>query len=228
MTSDRVVPERTIDSLFAIEWIRSNPYGLIWSPTNSDSAPDHILYAPGLRGYVIECKASLSSESNRDGWYVSIDDAQLETYCSMAEDVMYLFLFEPADPSAPWVTNCTHCGGDCAACPRDSRRLSHLEPIVKTSPIVLRLQPWFAHWAFLLAARDVRTALRLGPARLRPIGLPASAIRLCHFLSELTSGDRQAPLLAEYGLDNFPQLWDRDEESSLSLAISTPQEFLGR
>ncbi|MGO1200848.1 MAG: hypothetical protein ACTMKY_13220, partial [Dermabacteraceae bacterium] len=37
------IPERTIDSLFAAEVVRDDPYSLIWSPTQYAGSPDHEL-----------------------------------------------------------------------------------------------------------------------------------------------------------------------------------------
>lgn len=215
-----------MDSLLPIEWIRQDPNALIWSPTNSSGSPDHILYEPDARGFVIECKAV---EQVHSGWSAPIDVAQLDTYQSVPKDVYYLLVSPPDDADAPWERECDECGGACLACPRDGRSLGHLDRWVANSPRELRFQPWFSHWAVLITARDLKR--QTGNARNIHLDNFTSrfpgAQRFCHFLSRLKRGEIVAPPLASYGLDNFPSIWTPErangfEPSPPMIAITGP------
>lgn len=211
MSRRRLIPERTVDSLLAAEWIRNDPNALIWSPTNHSGSPDHLLYAPGLHGFVIECKAVVEQKV---GWSVELDGTQLDRYAQLSEHVYYVFLTQPDDPDSPWKRSNPGGDGPCLDCPRDGRALAELTSFVAGSPHELRLQAWFAHWALVMTAK--RLGRRFGGSdRVLPTEFlthDSESMRLCQFLSRHRRGEIVAPQLRNYGLDNYPDLWSRSSE----------------
>jgi hypothetical protein len=211
MLSDRVVPERTIDSLLAAEWTRKYPHSLIWSPTNYQNSPDHILPAQNLSGFVLECKAVVGRGATGE-WSAPVRRPQLDSYCRLTADVLYLFVTRPDDEQAPWTRTCRECGGTCRRCPRDARSISELEPLVATAPIELRFQPWFSHWAVVVTAQNLRNLLgkRNNLALDKDLASAAEVTRLCHFFSMIDSGIQSPQLLSDFGLDNFRAQWSQN------------------
>jgi len=216
VVSNRFVPERTVDSLLAIEIVRSNPDTLIWSPTNHEDSADHIMYTPGAAGFVFECKA-VTRSSGTAPWRAEIDAVQLNTYCTVRPNVLYVVLARPQDEKAPWDRNCDchFCLGACRMCQTDVRSRAVVDVGVRSAPIELRLQPWFAHWAFLVPAKDLRSLLRGQPTLLLDDAALARGpfTRLCHFFRLVDSGAIAPIPLSEFQLDNYPSLWANDPEN---------------
>lgn len=226
--SDRYVPERTVDSLLAIELIRSDPNTLLWSPTNYASSPDHVVYGRGLRGFVFESKA-VTRSSDEAPWRAPLDIEQLSAYLRLAARVRYVFLTPPHDGNHPWQTNCEECRDFCEACPRDARRLAGLESSVAGAPPLLRLQPWFAHWAVVATDQNVeryrvsRSSIELGTA----LPLQAGFSRLCHFLHGVRVGTIPAAPLSSYQLDNIPVRTSTQPDSATLIAALPRREAAG-
>lgn len=190
----RLVPERTVDSLFAIEAIRHNPHALIWSPTQTRRSYDHHVVAPGTPVWIIECKAV--AERTRKGlWRTDIDRDQLKEYVDRGIPAIYILLARPRNADQPWERPCACAGGPCLSCCYDLRSLSWSFPLVAHETPIRRLQPWFGHWAWAITAVQLR---RLMESEHRPRGIARSiettdeyfesrvaagfgAIRLCHF-----------------------------------------------
>lgn len=194
------IPERTIDSMLAIELTRFDPHSLIWSPQNTTKfAPDHFSLRRHFGVTVFECK-SVTSDSP---WMSTVDEIQLAHYLSVGLPVQYIFLAEPRCPCRPHIRNCMECGGgECRECPRDARLKSELSPLYRAVGDQLRLQPWFGHWAWVISADDLKVELgALGKRRDRP--LPADdayfsglkgAERFCHvFSGKAPSTSRAVP-----------------------------------
>ncbi len=202
---ERLIPERTIDSLLAAELVRHDPYALIWSPSQFDDAADHVLYGERARFGVFECKA-VSSNGSLDPvapWKIEIKRTQLSDYADLPYPVIYLFLARPVAPHSPEYRPCSigSCAdGTCQACCRDTRTLGSLAPHVQSSPLPLRLQPWFCHWAWVITAKDLLAQLdraATAPWKSKTIHLDDSflrslsgATRLCHAFREIAKNER--------------------------------------
>ncbi|MFD3427257.1 hypothetical protein [Nocardia fluminea] len=208
MAHARLIPERTIDSMLAAEIVRHDPYSLIWSPSQRvPNAVDHMVQGQTGRFAAFECKAVISN-STRDPeapWSAPIDVHQLTRYLRLPVPVVYLFLAKPAIPRAPFRRPCNlgRCtGGHCLACCRDARAWGALVPHIQGASAMLRLQPWFCHWAWVIPASDLHAMLTTGASggALRPeeiisteddsifIADRSKATRLCHFLADVASG----------------------------------------
>jgi hypothetical protein len=201
MSRDRYIPERTIDSMLAIEVVRHDPYALIWSPTNTAGAIDHGVVGRGGVGAgglvtVFECKA-VDYDGSR--WRVPIDLPQLRGYLMQPAPVMYVLLGQPEEPAYPSYQSCEQCvtSSLCLACCRDPRSRADLESHVLGADVRLRLQPWFCHWAWVIGARGLMQVLRDQdprplPNRVRRLRAsnaemenrlpPLGGVRLCHYL----------------------------------------------
>jgi hypothetical protein len=225
---ERLIPERTIDSLLAAELVRHDPYALIWSPSQFDDAADHVLYGERARFGVLECKA-VSSNASLDptaSWKIEIKRTQLNDYAHLPYPVMYLFLAQPVALRSPEYRPCSigPCAGrTCQACCRDTRTWGSLTSHVQSSPLPLRLQPWFCHWAWVITARDLLAYYdrRITSWKVRTVYLDDSflwslpgATRLCHAFHEIAKNERwtvTTEFLAAMMRDvHWPQVSDED------------------
>lgn len=194
----RYIPERTVDSLVAIEIVRQDPFALVWSPSNSRHSFDHAVQSTGAALTILETKAV--DINGAGAWTAPVDVQQLNHYCRLPFPVYYVFLGQPDNEWSPSWRKCSECGGDwCKTCPRDARSWSSLEPHVQRSDPRFRLQPWFGHWAWTVSAvslaafhtacRGGRTSwtVRAGGAGSAPdVTAAPGAARLCHFLDDPT------------------------------------------
>lgn len=194
----RLVPERTIDSLFAYEALQALPTSLIWSPANTAGMWDHAVVTSGGSMLVIECKALDGDRTNhRRSWRVPIDRAQLQTYLRLGVDLTYLLPARPQSVGSPWVRKCAQDpspGGFCLACYTPSsgnaRRWSGQKALWQHVEPHLRLQPWFNHWSWCVRASDLEAHLvasgRKGSVKAADVelGAIAGADRLCHVLAD--------------------------------------------
>lgn len=208
MAHARLIPERTIDSMLAAEIVRHDPYSLIWSPSQRvPNAVDHMIQGQAGRFAAFECKAVISN-SSRDPeapWTAPVDVHQLTRYLRLPVPVVYLFLAKPAVPTQPFRRACDlgQCTGyHCLACCRDARAWGALVPHIRGASAMLRLQPWFCHWAWVIPAADLYAVLVsrapsgvLGPEEIIPTedgtiftGDRTKATRLCHFLADVARG----------------------------------------
>lgn len=205
--SPMYIPERTIDSLFAAEVVRDDPYSLIWSPTQYAGSPDHELTDASGRVAIFECKGVQPvADPLDDDWTALIDVPQLRRHSLQAHPILYLLLAKPPSPHAPASSRTCHhqcCSSpgspQCKRCARDARSWGMLEQHVRAAPIRLKLQPWFAHWSWVITADDLQAHLqnqgKLGQATFTfklddaqiERDLPGSA-RLCHRFSDLRPG----------------------------------------
>jgi len=188
--SDRFIPERTVDSLLAIEIVRRDPYALIWSPTNSHGAIDHVTFS--ARGSTAFEVKAVVFEDAAHRWTIPINVEQLTEYTKLKVDVYYLLLFEADLPEWPWITGCM-CTRTfaCLACPTDARSVAQLKEVVRDAPAALRLQPWFSHWAWVISAVDLLALMQAILPRTQVIPTDdyrRNAMRLCHFLEGLELG----------------------------------------
>ncbi len=198
VVKSRLVPERTVDSLFAVETVRHHPHALIWSPTQYRDSWDHEIAASAGEVWVIECKAVIDEAS--DGWYTEVDRTQLDAYLREGVPAVYVFLTQPHDDERPFNRPCSlgECrGGHCEACCYDVRFFSNNLHHVRTAHATQRLQPWFCHWAWTIDAVDLHRLMddKLFSPRGRPrklcvtdtyfteVASKYGAERLCHFLS---------------------------------------------
>ncbi|MGK8502994.1 hypothetical protein [Nocardia asiatica] len=195
----RLVPERTIDSLLAAEAIRHDPYALIWSPSPRATNPvDHLIRGAYSKLAVFECKSVV--ERGGDRWDVPIDVDQLMRYRSSVRGytvpVVYVFPVKPDVLEHPNVRECTidRCryGPGCEACCRDARSWGDQESHVMQSSPLVRLQPWFCHWAWAIRADVLARQIRIWDVRTDEYYLNVENMvrsvkphgtRLCHFLS---------------------------------------------
>lgn len=199
----RLIPERTVDSLFAAEVALFLPTSLIWSPSNTRGQLDHQVFLPGARVLCLECKGIVSNAARDPArpWKAPIDFAQLTAYLNGPLPIHYLLPAKPGRPDKPWERPCTDpdYNGWCTSCSNVGlavrRRWAGTDPLVKDAPIHWRFQPWFAHWCWVVAAHDLAGHLRTngGPndvscadAALEAIG---TVDRLCHFLARLADGE---------------------------------------
>lgn len=194
----RLVPERTIDSLFAYEALQALPTGLIWSPANTSGMWDHALITSRGNMMVIECKALDGDRTNtRRAWRVPIDLAQLRAYLTAGLDLTYVLPARPRQLGSPWVRTCHQdpsSSGFCLACytpvSGNPRRWSGHQALWQNVAPHLRLQPWFNHWAWCVRASDLEAHMvasgRQGSVKAADIELEAIAgsDRLCHVLAD--------------------------------------------
>jgi hypothetical protein len=196
VTTVRWFPERTVDSMLAIEVVQFIPEALVWSPTNTSGSVDHVVSAPDMWVLIFECKATVSDRA-RDPlrpWRSLIDYPQLDTYIRAGLPVHYALPTKPDSPSSPWFRQ---CGVEhCKACRNDAhpaRRWAGTSHNVRSAPIHLRFQPWFAHWCWVIPAADLRPYLTALGQPLEPetagrlLGRIPNADRLCHFLDKIAN-----------------------------------------
>jgi hypothetical protein len=199
----RLIPERTVDSMFAIEIAQFVPHAIVWSPTNTRGQIDHLVFGPGVRALTFECKGTVSDARMDPSkpWKSPIDYRQLYEYLGSGLPVLYVLPAKPRIPASPWIRHCDadpDTRGACSAChngsDRQSRRWAGTSPTVRGAAIHHRFQPWFAHWCWVIPSRDLDAYLSsIG----RPLELPtadsslrgiAGADRLCHFLDSVRAG----------------------------------------
>ncbi|WP_141564834.1 hypothetical protein [Dietzia alimentaria] len=205
MVAKRYIPERTVDSLFAAEVVRYDPYALIWSPSQRDPNPvDHTVHGGGGNLAVFECKAvnaeNPTAADGGDYWFAEIDRLQLDNYVAQSYPVLYLLLAKPIDVLRPWNRSCDvgSCGKRlCRCCARDARSWGALNPRASVAAEKTRFQPWYAHWAWVLTAKTLDTLLD-DPASTKfevrdnimsslSKGTQLEITRLCHFLDDPSS-----------------------------------------
>lgn len=187
----RTLPERTVDSMVAIEVVRLQPYAIVWSPTNTRSQIDHVIRS-GLAVSFLECKGV------EDGVSIPIDLEQLWEYAHGGgpPDTLYVLPSAPIRSKAPYERVCARscCGHWCRFCPRDARAWGGLERWINELGLEQRLQPWFAHWAWCVPCQPLAAHLGLaagtrptGRAKLAwddaDLGALPDAIRLCHLFA---------------------------------------------
>lgn len=235
----RLVPERTVDSLFAVEVVRHDPYALIWSPTQYAGSFDHAVLGSGgdARLGIFECKAVVSDAARRPRapWTAPIDLAQLAAHAAAGRGgvpVVYVLMGKPESLDRPYRRYCDERGCDgkwCRACCRDRRSWGLIAPSVAEAPLLFRYQPWFCHWSWVVTAKELQSHLGasaagshnlpLGDASMRRV---PGAKRLCHFLEKhmvrgkATTNTRWSILVAEaqnyLSNANWPSLSDDDED----------------
>lgn len=237
----RYIPERTIDSLLAIETVRHDPYSLIWSPSNTRGAVDHGVLSTGGFLTVFESKA-VDRVGAQNRWTVPIPVRQLHGYAALPWPVYYVVLGRPAILRNPSSRLCEACNGEwCRACCRDARSWAFLTEHVRAADVRIRLQPWFCHWAWVIDAQHLRALHTLldGPATtwsFPPAGVDLAfylsnfgGTRLCHFLSQplrqraiqVAPGDSPIGIIEEVGFapnddeDATPPLYAFSDDTSL-------------
>lgn len=208
-----MIPERTIDSLFAIEVLEFVSHALIWSPSNTAGQVDHLV--DGIRGIAVpfEVKGIVTDASRNPHrpWTCPIDYAQLASYISRAIPVLYVLPGRPDPFRSPWLRACAtdpNGFGHCQACDnsgQSARRWAGQDrPAVKAASLRVRAQPWFAHWCWLISAVDLDIHLRtqgspssINVADASMLAVPG-ADRLCHFLAGVADGSLS---LESFGVD---------------------------
>lgn len=212
-----ILPERTIDSLFAFEVLAALPTAKVYSPANNagPGTPDHVVTVSS-GSIVFELKTLSSATATGAPWYVDVPRAQLSSYVGTAANVTYVLPAEPANRLMPWLRACTtdpDSRGRCQACYASStagdaasrRRWSGMLPRWQSEPPEVQLQPWFNHWAWCLPASMLDAHLRAkgttsGTARSwhvsaqdAALGSLPGAVRLCHLLQGLTALSAPTP-----------------------------------
>lgn len=234
----RLIPERTIDSLFAAEAIAHVPATLIWSPSNTANSWDHELFH-GTDVGIFEAKGVLS-DAKRDPlrtWRIPIRLAQLNYFANLTVDVLYLLPVRPERPRTPWLRRCNlgACAGSahCWCCQSQAwpaRRMVGDLPHIARAPLHVRLQPWACHWIWVVPARCLRRHPQLaqsGPgeptitADDAAIAALPNATRLCHWLSATDLflariGERPFGLTSSLELDGFA----RELEAALQYEVN--------
>lgn len=184
----RTLPERTVDSMVAIEVVRLQPYAIVWSPTNTAGQIDHLIQN-GLLVTYLECKGVEARSS------IPIRLQQLWRYAYTVgpRDTVYVLPSRPAGTGAPFNRPDACCGPFCRFCPRDARSWAGLERSITNSlDLEQRLQPWFAHWAWCVPCGDLCAHLGVLPGSCPSghvkldwddgiLGSLPGAVRLCHF-----------------------------------------------
>lgn len=235
-----LIPERTVDSLFAADMVRDDPNVLIWSPTQYSGSPDHVLTNTSGRILVIEAKGVQPvGDIINDVWRARIDVAQLNAHASAPHPVIYLLLAKPDDLHNPSKRPCPRscCARGrfnwCKKCARDARSWGLLEQHILSSPEQLRLQPWFAHWAWCIPAKDLQAQFIARKKKLSSFRLQLddgviqaqfpTANRLCHLFEAVRPSSSALsswtwPPEATTGLYEFPASDDEDT-TPLSCAV---------
>jgi len=214
VTPRRLIPERTVDSMFAIEIAQFVPHALVWSPTNTKGEVDHVVHGLDALALSFECKGTVTDAAQNPAkpWKSPIDYPQLTAYVGNRLPVLYVVPAKPTNPDSPWIRTCNHDPdrrGRCRACrnPRwglTSRRWAGKSPTVKGAQIHCRFQPWFAHWCWVIPAGVLdRNLARKGSPREMPtadhqLATIRGADRLCHFLTDVHDGKRD---LTDIALD---------------------------
>ncbi len=106
----RLIPERTVDSMFAIEVVQFVPRALVWSPTNTKGQVDQVVYGLGVHALSFECKGTVT-DANQDPakpWKSPIDYPQLTVYVDTGLPVLYVVPAKPTKPDFPWIRTCNH------------------------------------------------------------------------------------------------------------------------
>ncbi len=157
-----LLPERTVDSMVAIEVVRYDPSTIVVSPANTKWSFDHRIRSKADIT-VVECKGV------DDSGKIPIRLPQLHQYVHGIgpRGTVYVLPSRPPGSTAPWDRRCADpiCEhGYCRCCPRDERSWSGLEN--KKLPLgpVERVQPWFSHWAWCIRAVDLASHLGVTPA----------------------------------------------------------------
>ncbi len=179
-----LLPERTVDSLFAYEFLTAAPRALIWSPANNHVdnrglSPDHKVAQPEIdptgafadpvfeydRQLVFECKTLYATHaydhSRPDAlcWYIEVPYLQLLRYVRRAPGTLYLFPSDCRSRERPWATwYCCTESGNCAACPTPNKRrwaALRREEAIARLPRFEGFQPWFSHWSWCVTAADL-------------------------------------------------------------------------
>jgi hypothetical protein len=171
-----LIPERTIDSLFAFEFLAAAPSALLWSPnasnpgTTTGSGPtaspgnvDHEVH--GIRRFDVECKTIY--ENGSGSWVNEIPNRQLHAYASnVTTPMFYLLPSKPTNLNAPWHRPCADdpdAGGRCFSCrnpassagPIHYRRWAGNAMHYQAAPAQRKLQAWFSHWAWCVRPVDL-------------------------------------------------------------------------
>lgn len=184
-----LVPERTVDSLFAYEALTALPQATLWSPTNTAGSYDHEVVSPSGLQLIIEAKA-VKQTAAHSFWRNPIDQAQLKRYVAQPFPVTYLL---PAQPDrGPWYRSCLpSCGASshCVACEElwdpHARRWAGVLPRVRQLPLHRQFTYWFSHWAWCITATDLaaqissKTSIKAWDA---DHAARVGAVRLCHLL----------------------------------------------
>ncbi|MFN3949132.1 hypothetical protein [Microbacterium sp.] len=171
-----VIPERTIDALFAFEFLSAAPTAVLWSPNATNpgttkgvgptASPGNIDHeVDGHRRFDVECKTIYSNASG--AWVNEISNRQLRAYVANAKAPMfYLLPSKPVYPDSPWRRHCVtdpDVQGRCRACSNPSkdsgpayfRRWSGQELHYRNLPPERKLQPWFNHWSWCVRPADL-------------------------------------------------------------------------
>lgn len=163
-TANMLLPERSVDSMVAIEVVRYDPSTIVLSPTNAKWSFDHRI-TRRANVTVVECKGV------DDNGKIPIRLPQLYQYVHGVgpQGTIYVLPSQPPASAAPWERRCADpvCRNRyCRCCPRDERSWSGLEDWMLPLAPVERLQPWFSHWAWCIPAVDL--AAHLGVTRSPP------------------------------------------------------------
>lgn len=205
--------------MFAAEVALFLPSSLIWSPSNTRGQLDHEVYFPGGRVLSLECKGVVSNALREPAhpWMAPIDYPQLAAYLRGPVLIHYVLPAKPDRPRRPWERPCTDVdqNGWCLSCsnvgPAARRRWAGKDPLVKSAPIHLRFQPWFAHWCWLIPANALQAHLRANgsPRSLScaddDLKAVSKADRLCHFLAKLATGELDLETISVPS-DTLPEL----------------------
>ena len=231
-----LIPERTIDSLFAYEFLTVAPTATIWSPHNNRGAGtvDHEIRT-SHRYFEVECK-TIYRDHPAAPWTVRVRLGQLLSYMAVGKrKLIYLLPAQPTHPNHPWFVECsTDSDFDrlCRACGFPSvhdgnvhiRRMSHRDRRIRHADLEVRLQPWFNHWAWCITAADLTRHIQTTKPRITggDVLLPADdarleaipgAQRLCHLFEEIkTDFVRGLPFGGQPPTDD-----DRRQESRISI-----------
>ncbi|YAL82470.1 hypothetical protein ACMYYO_11110 [Dermacoccaceae bacterium W4C1] len=210
-----LVPERTIDSLFAFETLAAVPRAIIFSPANNAGrmTPDHEIRVRRGRVFVFELK-TLSVVANNPGWVVTVPRTQLADYVAHKPNIIYLLPAQPGVQAKPWIRSCAQdpdSNGHCIACANPgptepllhARRWAGLSPYIQGQPPELLLQPWFNHWAWCVRAADLQAFLTVHNTT--PPGRPSWEIDADDaYLSAIPTAERFCHLLQAMAADHGP------------------------
>jgi len=185
----RLIPERTVDAMFAVEVAHYLPTSIFWSPTPTAGELDHGFLTSGMQAMIFECKAVVTDKMRdpRKEWRSEINVAQLRSYLDSELPILYVLPVKPDDLDKPWVRSSE--GERCSYCRYpDARRSADRSPAVISADLRARSQPWFAHWCWVIPAVGLSSYRKGGSqvtisASSTNFEKIAGAERLCSFLA---------------------------------------------
>ena len=186
-----LLPEHTVDALFAVELQRAIPEVLLWSPTQFAGSIDHLI-SPSFRWMAFEAKGITNERRIR------IDSAQLRTHAANRMRIDYVLPAFEQTMGNLGSNTCSVCCANNVSCPhcvRDDRSRAvirvpgaprHLPPAAAPATLdqrtIAHAQYHFGHWLWIISANDLLNSAPASQISADDADLAAihGAKRLCH------------------------------------------------